>query len=94
MNLRRGLLRLWIVLSALWIVFAIWRFWTSCVPGSDGWLWCSIGDDDWIAELRYFGWRDAVRLALWLLGPPVACFVLGAIGLWVGNGFSRSANSN
>jgi hypothetical protein len=94
MNVHRGLLRLWIAVSGLWIAVSAWLFWKSCIAGPDGALWCTIGDDDWIAELSYFGFRDAVRLAIWLFGVPLACFVLGRAFLWVRNGFLSAPKSN
>jgi hypothetical protein len=90
MNVRRGLFRVWLVASILWAAFATWSFWNSCVPGPDGWLWCATGQDDWIMEMRYFKLTDAMRLAAWLLGAPLAAFIAGAAGLWVTAGFSRA----
>jgi hypothetical protein len=94
MNIRRGILRLWIVASLAWIALSGWWFWNSCVPDQDGWLWCSIGEGDWIVELQYFGWRDVLRIAMWFLGPPILGFTLGGAALWIGKGFSPAGPSN
>jgi hypothetical protein len=37
MNIRRGLFRLWIVLTALWIAFALWADDFSCFYGGGPW---------------------------------------------------------
>jgi hypothetical protein len=58
MNWRGGTIRTWIVASAIWVVYGVWRFWESCAPGASGTLWCGTGQSDWLRQLRYFGLSD------------------------------------
>jgi hypothetical protein len=60
------------------------------LPDETGWLWCSIAAGDWIMELRYFSFRDAARIAAWIVGPPLAVLIAGAAGFWVAAGFSSA----
>jgi hypothetical protein len=90
MNLRRGFFRIWIALSVLWVALSTWLIWESCVRDSDGYLWCSVLDGDWIMELRYFGWRDGLRIATAVLSVPVGLLIIGATSFWVKRGFSNS----
>jgi hypothetical protein len=100
MDVRRGLWRLWILASVLWAGFHGWLFWDNCIPGSDGDLWCPtwLGDkrlpSDLVLGLRQFGYGDALRIAAWLFGPPVACLIIGLGFFWVGDGFSERPRSN
>jgi hypothetical protein len=94
MDVRRGLWRLWILASVLWVAFHGWRFWDKCIPGSEGDVWCPIGHDDWVRDLRYFDYADVLRNTAWIFGPPVACLIIGLGVLWVGDGFSERPRSN
>jgi hypothetical protein len=77
MNLRRGLLRLWVVCSIVWIAFvginAI-RYWSPSWALSDSPLR--------VARDVARGWESSIRPHLeWAFGPPVIVLIIGT-GLW------------
>jgi hypothetical protein len=75
MNLRRGLLRLWVVLSLGWIVFVGIEIFPSV---------------DW-NDPRVEQWRwHNLRLGLeWAFGPPIAVLIGGVALSWAVAGFRR-----
>jgi hypothetical protein len=76
MNVRRGLWRLWAVLSILWIGYALWTqpTFVSCFysPGP----WCEF----WKAT----DYIDALIVIFWF---PIATLLFGVACLWVASGF-------
>jgi hypothetical protein len=102
MNWTRGLLRLWLVLSILWICAAglaaifVWnsdaRLRASaaqlaereaeCGPDAPNrGPWCNYADVERAYPAPFLVYTSFV------LGPPIALFVLGWTGLWVARGF-------
>ena len=79
MNWRAGLLRLWLVATAIWIVAVVWREW--CLgPG------CTfLPDDPYLA----FEWisNNQPDLLGWLFIPPIAILAVGASLVWAFRGF-------
>ena len=89
MNLRRGLFRLWLVVSALWVVFAVafdWRSWSTaigCLLDDTSSPWC-----------KYWDLSDYAQGFLISFGPPFALFGIGAGLLWAAYGFVRDQRPN
>jgi hypothetical protein len=93
MNWCAGMLRSWIVISALWIGVAVWQFayscwWTYTLP-SDRWgpfpdciAFKALTASDWI---NWFGFA---------FGPPVGLLCAGWAATWIIGGFRKSRNSN
>jgi hypothetical protein len=85
MNYRRGLLRAWIALAAIWIALA-GSLEASGVIGSDSFCrlfnagpWC-----DYRPPAEFL-----VTLTL-IIGPPIAALVVGAAVMWIVAGFRTS----
>jgi hypothetical protein len=79
MNWQRGLLRVWVVLSLLWIAYGVVQAWTplGCWTGFSAGPWC-----------RYV-YAQPATLAAIILGPPIVLWMAGAIVIWVLRGFSK-----
>jgi hypothetical protein len=92
MNVRHGLLRLWIVASLLWLVaFVVWYFWTQCgysVPGKTDMCWT--GEGDWVGDIRYFSIGTYARLFAIALSVPIGVLFVGYLLAWVLRGFRQS----
>jgi hypothetical protein len=93
MNWKRGLFRTWLSMTIAWIIFRVWVLWTAADAEScfkrERFYSCydsGLRIKDWVAHL--FGpipipptfhtieEHPAEQLA-WLVGPPIAIFVLG-----------------
>ena len=96
MNLRRGLLRLWVVFSIAWIVAGGVEIYSQA-----GWatygkytIGCRIDEDDpsdrriCVTLLGRLVVTDVARLA-WVFGPPIAVLIIGAALWWAVAGFRR-----
>jgi len=86
MNWKRGLFRLWLVLSVLWIARILWIR-EQCVYGPwigrqepDLW-WCNHPMADPVAS-----YLEEIATSL---GPPIAVLALGYTLLWIFKGFER-----
>jgi hypothetical protein len=93
-SMRRGLFRLWVVLTVLWIAGGAWLLWDDLTaklrpedlaanasvnpPLPGGFILETILDD--VHKRRI----HAVEL---VLVPPLGLLVLGCLGFWVGRGF-------
>jgi hypothetical protein len=102
MNAKKGLFRLWLVVSAGWL---IWFF------GSHVWLGCGYTEiyppygartvvpachinpfGEWV-PVTDFAFRQYFSVFAWGIGVPIALMAIGLISRWVAQGFSRE-NSN
>jgi hypothetical protein len=90
MNIRAGLLRLWVVLSILWVLGNAWLSWDAlagnCPDVSDpnGINFCELAHE--------FGaslFEERVRALGFAFGPPILVLLLGLSLLWVASGFSK-----
>ena len=97
MNLRRGLFRVWITGSLLWMGGWLIFVWLSCdrrnIPeplGGGHAIFCRTSLlDDWMTQTRYFDFTDYGHIVGTALGPPVA-FLAAAYALgWIIRGFAR-----
>ncbi|MGH6829420.1 MAG: hypothetical protein ACREFW_11000 [Rhizomicrobium sp.] len=78
----RALVRLWVVGSAAWIAFWLWRDIAGCIVAGNGVLWCPNASGETLLATNY------LREALGLLGPPLSLLLAGLIVL----GFARRAS--
>jgi hypothetical protein len=89
MDVRRGILRLWLVASAAWIAWTLWQSDVSCPLTAIG---IAVPNDPWCKDplvdpIAYYS--DLVVKAL---GPPVSAAILWFAALWISAGFrSRDA---
>jgi len=88
---RDRLLTTWMISSTVWVLFAIEHILGSCNHGPDGFS-CLIGGNNWILQTHHFGWRDVLRISLFLAAFPVVGFIVGTATLWVLIGFARPEN--
>jgi hypothetical protein len=89
-NLNRGLFRLWLVGSILWVMYWVPAYYAHCYKPS--FIACT-----WDSESVYSQYHDeefVIAVLLWLLGIPAVAFVLGIIAsrvrLWIYRGFRSS----
>jgi hypothetical protein len=102
MNLRRGLLRLWVICSIAWIAavgfhaYSLWptpvRPWTAYQ--ALGWSGPAATKpptiEDLLDDFVWLRMRGIVRTHLeWAFGPPVAALIIGAVLGWAGAGFRK-----
>ena len=71
MNWRRGLYRVWLVLSALWALFLLYLFLVLHDPNSGA----------------FSPGQDISATALWLVVPPSALLGIGVLVGWIARGF-------
>ncbi len=83
MNVRRGLFRVWLVLSIAWVAANVWRLDFSCLRGAEKDLpWCEAQAHSYLKVLSI------------MIGVPLAAFILGRVIGWIFDGFRSGANSN
>jgi hypothetical protein len=83
MNWRRGLFRLWLLASVLWVGGCLWLLDYSCFFGA--YPWCN-----WWVVRPLLSSTYAEVLAK-TFGPPVILFLIGYALLWIGRGFRSRA---
>ncbi|QKC83960.1 hypothetical protein EB232_22290 [Mesorhizobium sp. NZP2077] len=104
MNWRRGLIRIWILSSAVWIGYIVWRLYSSCFEMLDlngvrtGQELCSA--EAWphegpnrvadILDFEFAHWLGWVSQALL---PPLAVFLFAILVRWALNGFRRQTSN-
>jgi hypothetical protein len=93
MNLRRGLFRLWLMLSGVWLTYSIWQYLTKCTMDDKGLVWCKV-QMPLLIGYNIPGLTDLENIAAGILGPPVGMMILGLISLWVAKGFAEPSKSN
>ena len=93
MRIARGLFRLWVVASILWVLFVsvmTWQTWPLDEERS-GMTSAPTNDPEfeaWKAKNRIAERRDAlVKGAVIAFTPPVAVLLLGMSLMWVARGF-------
>jgi len=103
MNLRRGLLRLWVVFSMAWIIAVgvhAYSVWPKNISNPWAAAYRSVGPapdlpekattEEILENLNWLGARPFVRPHLeWALGPPVAVLIIGGALSWAIAGFRR-----
>jgi hypothetical protein len=78
MNIRRGLFRLWIVISAVWIVWTGWHNLLLLYPPTP--------DGDWIPVLNE---GRVIAAAQLMFGPPLVLLAVVIAPFWIWDGFNR-----
>jgi hypothetical protein len=79
LNYHRGMLRIWVVASVVWL--------TSVLISKDYSCWWRKGP--WCGFWTLSTYLDD---ALILLGPPIGLFVAGQLLFWIASGFSAPSN--
>jgi hypothetical protein len=79
-NLRRGLFRIWILISSIWIIYCLTVYLYGCHSGYACFFF-SLGSRSPI----YFD------IGTWLIGIPALAFVIGLVACWIIDGFRRSS---
>lgn len=102
MNWRRGLVRSWVVLSAIWIGYTVWRLYSGCfelialdeAPTGktfcyvDGWhLVAGARQVEQLGKFTTFHWLNWSSLAIL---PPIGLLVFGVLAIWIIAGFQDS----
>jgi hypothetical protein len=105
MNLRRGLLRLWMALALTWIAGAAWLLRGDLMGDCDHLLRasdlnirldCDLGKitpwNDYSKDLPSVPRLLSVQIiaAEWVLLPPLGSLVIGCVGFWIARGFRPS----
>jgi len=88
MNLRRGLVRLWVIASAVWVVFWLWRADIPCLLG-----YTSGGEAPWCKDPLQYSMNVGVSDALLVIGVPIVTGLIGLAVAWITQGF-RAGRSN
>jgi hypothetical protein len=100
MNLTRGLFRLWLVVSALWVAGCLWHFDFSCFFGDYPWCaWWIVsttpidppqsGVQAYLIPLTSMLSTTYADVLAKTFGIPLAVFLLGFVLFWVFKGFRR-----
>lgn len=95
MNWRRGLFRLWITASVLWIVgWPVYIASTCARPSADPAhrLYCRADFGQWFPALDDFGPWEYATIAFYDLAPPLAVLLAGWAATWIITGFRRQPN--
>jgi hypothetical protein len=82
MNLRRGLVRLWLIASAVWVAFWLWRADIPCMLGNT-----SAGERPWCTDPLQYPGTVLADDAILVIGVPVLIGLLGLAGGWIARGF-------
>jgi hypothetical protein len=97
MNIRHGILRLWLVMSAIWLASWGAYVWGSRIDGAEdahGERLLAFHTDfgkGW-TELKDFGFGDYLSLTAIGIGIPLAVLMVGYGVWWVAGGFKRNPN--
>jgi hypothetical protein len=89
MNWRRGLFRLWLVASFLWIVGVI-VFDSASTICAEVRLRFELGKLENFRSRDDFSWIQCEGPILLLLGPVLGSFFAGLIRAWIVRGFARA----
>jgi hypothetical protein len=87
MNIRRGLYRVWIVASVLWLAGFSWYFWNYYCFYDGGTVLCWTGEENIFAALSEFSLRQYASVVANALLLPFLTLILGYAFAWVARGF-------
>ncbi len=77
MNWKLGIFGGWLLLSAAWITYSVWQYWTKCSIDEDGTIWCS----------NYTAPVSVRHIAATIVIPPIAGLLVWVASVWMANGF-------
>lgn len=83
MTWQHGLLRLWLIATAAWLVGWAFLIHQTCHSLPDGTLLCAARPDGWFAHLGAFATWTYFKLLLLGLSVPVGFLVLGIAAVWL-----------
>src|SRR6266446_3218549 len=78
-ELGRGLRRLWVTGTILWIIYWVWAYGVYCRPPNPINIVCDWRPSDPSSSYFYYSISDVLR---WIFGVPVLAFALGLVALW------------
>ena len=87
MNWRRGLLRLWLAASTLWVACTFWWREGCLIPAF-------LGGDPWCSDPMVDSLRDHIESAVIILGMPAAAFGTGVACIWILRALDRDSNQD
>jgi hypothetical protein len=90
-NLRKGMLRLWIAASVVWLVGWAAYVFKTCEFQNVQW-YCYTGFGEWMSPITYLTFWDYASLIATGMSFPLVALVLGAGTWWVINGFKSLEN--
>jgi hypothetical protein len=91
MNLQRGLLRVWAIGSAAWLVGWTCYIWATCnrFELGDYALFCLSGFSGVRTRLEFFSFWDYANVFMMGAIVPIAALILGVGVRWIIKGFRR-----
>jgi hypothetical protein len=91
MNLRRGLLRLWVVFSVAWIIAVGFDIYFRGVVVQPGEYTIGPPTEPGDIDVTLFGRMVVIGVShlAWAFGPPVAVLIIGAALSWAIAGFRK-----
>jgi hypothetical protein len=89
-NWKRGLLRVWVIASLIWLAGWLLYFWATCNLNPDNDLYCYTSFlDDWMKPAPYFTFLDYASIVATGMVVPIAALIIGFGILWAVGGFRR-----
>jgi len=82
-NWRRGLLWVWLIATAAWLVGWALFIRQACHSLPDGRLLCGAKPDGWFAHLGEFAAWTYFKLFLLGISVPVGVLILGSAAVWL-----------
>lgn len=83
MTWRNGLLRLWLIGTAAWLMGWAFFIHQTCHSLPNGKLMCGARPDGWFAHLGEFAAWTYFKLFVLGISVPVGILVLGAAAVWL-----------
>jgi hypothetical protein len=97
MNVRCGLIRLWIVASVMWAIAALIYGYRHCSfdtfpDTSGGFCWWAVQDEpSWSWWESTFGFVSWPKLIGWIIAVPLLALAMGFTASWVISWFRRQS---
>ena len=89
LRVARGLFRIWIIVSIVWLVGWLWYVWATCKPvtGNELLLYCYTSFfDDWMGPVP-FTFLDYAKLIATGMVVPIVVLAFGSALVWAFRGF-------
>jgi hypothetical protein len=87
LRVARGLFRIWVVASIVWLVGWLWYVWATCKTDNERLLYCYTSFfDDWMQRGDFTFWYYAKLIATGMV-VPIVVLALGSALVWAFKGF-------